>query len=69
MAIARKRIWLPMASAVSLALAVVCSESIGFRSFWPEFLTVTSLGLLLTSLLRDVADTKRQPARRRGRPA
>lgn len=57
MTIARQRFWLPIASAACLALAVVCSESIHFRSFWPELLTVGSLGLLLTSLLRDVHDT------------
>jgi hypothetical protein len=69
MAIARKRLWLPMASAVSLTLAVICSESIELRSFWPEFLTVASLGLLLTSLLRDVVDIKKQPGRKGDRLA
>jgi hypothetical protein len=60
MAIARQRFWLPIASAACLAMAVVCSESIHFRSFWPELLTVASLGLLLTSLLRDVQYTLAQ---------
>lgn len=67
MAIARQRFWLPIASAACLALALVCSESIHFRSFWPELLTVASLGLLLTSLLRDVHDTLFQLERDRDR--
>jgi hypothetical protein len=69
MAIADKRMWLPVASAACLALALVCSESIHFRSFWPELLTVASLGLLLTSLLRDVQETLTRVGADGDRPA
>ncbi len=69
MASVQKRVWLPVASAAAFALALVCSESIHFRQFWPEFLTVASLGLLLTSLLHDVHDMAKQRGARRKRSA
>ncbi|HUU54470.1 MAG TPA: hypothetical protein VMY87_06065 [Armatimonadota bacterium] len=37
-------------------MALVCSESIHFRAFWPELLAVVSLGTLLTALVRDVSE-------------
>jgi hypothetical protein len=35
-----------------LLLGLMCSESINFRGFWPDFWVVLSLGLLVTALMR-----------------
>ena len=53
---ARKGVWLYSASAVSLVAGLMCSESVHFRGFWPEFWAVLSLGLLLTSLICSVEE-------------
>lgn len=49
-----KSVWLYSASVVSLVVGLICSESVHFRGFWPEFGAVLSLGLLLTSLIYSV---------------
>ena len=51
-----RRLWLPVASAACFLAALVCSESVHFRAFWPELLAVVSLGVLLTALARDVSE-------------
>jgi hypothetical protein len=47
-------VWLYATSTASLILGLVCAESISFRSFWPEFCTIVSLGLLLTALIHTI---------------
>ena len=47
-------LWLYATSTASLILGLVCSESISFRGFWPEFCTIVSLGLLLTALIHTI---------------
>ena len=42
------------ASLVCLIAGLMCSESVNFRVFWPDFWIVVSLGLLLSSLLGEV---------------
>ena len=49
-------LWLPVVSAACFLMALVCSESMHFRAFWPELLAVVSLGTLLTALVRDVSE-------------
>lgn len=49
-----KGVWLWSASVVSLVAGLMCSESVHFRGFWPEFWAVLSLGLLLTWLIHSV---------------
>ncbi len=53
-----KSVWLYAASVVSLVAALLCSESIDFRGFWPEFGAVLSLGLLVTSLIWSVEESE-----------
>lgn len=57
---APKAIWLYPASVVSLMAGLLCSESVHFRGFWPEFWAVLSLGLLLTSLISTVDERAAQ---------
>ncbi len=49
--VARQAVWLPVASAGCFLMALVCSESVRFRAFWPELLAVISLGLLLAAVV------------------
>ncbi len=50
----RNSFWLYPASVTCFVVGLMCSESIRFRVFWPDFLVVLSLGLLLTSLICSV---------------
>jgi len=61
--VAAHSLWLPVASAACFLTALICSESMHFRAFWPELLAVVSLGVLLTALVRDVREGLR------GRPS
>ncbi|MDH4179423.1 MAG: hypothetical protein OEV33_02855 [Armatimonadota bacterium] len=61
--VAAHSLWLSVASAACFLMALVCSESVHFRAFWPELLAVVSLGVLLTALVRDVREGLR------GRPS
>lgn len=59
-------VWLPVASAACFLMALVCSESVHFRAFWPELLAVVSLGVLLTAVARDVGEGLRARRSRAG---
>jgi len=54
MARARHSFWLCPASVTCFVVGLMCSESVHFRVFWPDFWVVLSLGLLLTSLICSV---------------
>ncbi len=53
---ARNSFWLYPASVTCFVVGLMCSESIRFRVFWPDFWVVLSLGLLLTSLICSVEE-------------
>ena len=52
-AAARKKAgpWLYPMSAVCFVMGLICSESVHFLGFWPDFWMVLSLGLILAALM------------------
>ena len=40
-----------VASAICLVVAAVCGESLHFRTFWPDFFVLLSLGFVMLAVL------------------
>ena len=64
MRLAGTGVWLAGAAAASFLLALVCSESVHYRSFWPELFAAASLGLVLTAVWMEISQTAGRTAGR-----
>lgn len=57
-----KRYWAYPAALGCLLVGLACGESVYWRVFWPDFLVVMSLGLLLSSLFGEVNQARADTA-------
>jgi hypothetical protein len=64
MRLAGTGVWLAAGAAASFVLALVCSESVHYRSFWPELFASASLGLVLTAVWMEISETAESTAER-----